>query len=219
MDTKIMPILKEDFYVYCHQTKDDGKCFYIGKGRGRRAYIKDKRNPHWKNKVKKHGGFDAVILVNNITEEKAFELEKDFIKQIGRENLVNMTDGGEGMTGRFGDKNPMWRKSPSEETRKKQSEARIGKYTGENNPNYGKSPSKETRSKMGRLGKDSGRAKSVNQYTKGGVFIKTWYSIMDIKRELMINNSHISQCCLGKRKSAGGYIWRCADTNQFQNTL
>lgn len=32
--------------------------------------------------------------------------------------------------------------------------------------------------------------------------------MMDVQRQLEINASHISECCKGKRKSAGGYIWK-----------
>ena len=35
-------------------------------------------------------------------------------------------------------------------------------------------------------------------------------SINEAERQTGINISHISQCCLGKRRSAGGYYWRFA---------
>lgn len=38
--------------------------------------------------------------------------------------------------------------------------------------------------------------------------IRKWECAMDTERELGISQSNISQCCLGKRKSAGGYIWK-----------
>lgn len=37
---------------------------------------------------------------------------------------------------------------------------------------------------------------------------KTFSSIMEAQRQLNINNSHISRCCLGKEKTAGGYHWK-----------
>lgn len=48
----------------------------------------------------------------------------------------------------------------------------------------------------------------VNQYTKENEFVKTWDSIREIERELNISNSNIVACCKGKRKYAGGYIWK-----------
>ena len=36
-------------------------------------------------------------------------------------------------------------------------------------------------------------------------------SIMEASRQLGINSGHICECCNGKRKSAGGYVWQYAD--------
>ena len=44
-----------------------------------------------------------------------------------------------------------------------------------------------------------------------GDFIKRWHGINKASRELKINHSNIISCCQGKRKTAGGYIWRYAD--------
>ena len=52
--------------------------------------------------------------------------------------------------------------------------------------------------------------KEVNQYDLEGNFIKKWDSIMEVQRTLGIWNTNISACCLGKNKSAGGYIWKFA---------
>lgn len=37
---------------------------------------------------------------------------------------------------------------------------------------------------------------------------KIFSSIMEAQRQLNIGNSHISRCCLGKEKTAGGYHWK-----------
>lgn len=56
--------------------------------------------------------------------------------------------------------------------------------------------------------KDHHMSKKVDQYTKDGVFVKTWDSIMDIKRELWIDTSSISACCKKtKLKSSWWYKW------------
>ena len=47
-----------------------------------------------------------------------------------------------------------------------------------------------------------------NVYDINGNFIKTWDCIGDIERELSVNKSNICQCCKGKYKQTGGYIWR-----------
>ena len=51
-------------------------------------------------------------------------------------------------------------------------------------------------------------AKKVYQYSEDGLFIKEWRCISEAGRELSISNANISMCIKGKRKHAGGYIWR-----------
>lgn len=55
----------------------------------------------------------------------------------------------------------------------------------------------------------SSNKKAVDQYTKDGQYITTYSSAHDAARAIGKQNSnHISECCLGKRKTAGGYIWK-----------
>lgn len=49
--------------------------------------------------------------------------------------------------------------------------------------------------------------KPINQFNKNGDFIKEWLGAKQAGVNLFINASDITQCCLGKKKSAGGYIW------------
>ena len=53
--------------------------------------------------------------------------------------------------------------------------------------------------------------KKVVQYDKENNFIKEWKSIILASKELKIDNSLITKCCKGKRRTAGGYIWRYAN--------
>ena len=53
--------------------------------------------------------------------------------------------------------------------------------------------------------------KSVQMFDKKtGELLATFPSLAEAERVTGIAHSHISQCCLCKRKSAGGYIWRHA---------
>jgi len=96
--------------------------FYIGKGKGSRSHSHEGRNKLWKNIVAKHG-LEVRIWADNLSEEAAFAMEKDWIKLYGRRDLgtgclVNLTDGGEGQS------------NPSAEHRAKISAAHTGnKYT------------------------------------------------------------------------------------------
>jgi hypothetical protein len=50
--------------------------------------------------------------------------------------------------------------------------------------------------------------KSVIQYDKNGNFIKEWGCGFDAAKFLGKQNSAISECCYGKRKTAYGYVWK-----------
>lgn len=53
------------------------------------------------------------------------------------------------------------------------------------------------------------KIKPVLQYDLYGNFIKKWDAVSDAENYLGIkNNTNISACCLGKQKSAWGYIWK-----------
>lgn len=86
------------FYVYAHERASDGKVFYIGKGRGNRAFTKSGRNRHWAHVVGKHG-LNVRLIKSDMPEPCAFSLEMAMIASLGRENLCNLTDGGEGTSG------------------------------------------------------------------------------------------------------------------------
>lgn len=90
-----------DFYVYIHRKKTTKEVFYVGKGKGNRAYVKSRRSTYWKNIANKHGYI--VEFVENGTglqEWYALELEQNLISFYGRKNtsdgsLVNLCDGGD----------------------------------------------------------------------------------------------------------------------------
>lgn len=97
-----------EFYVYLHVRESNGVPFYVGKGRGKRAWSRKSRNSYWNNVVSKNG-LEVYILAENLTEKEAFEFEIATIEMLGLENLTNMTLGGDGSPGL----------SPSKETRNK----------------------------------------------------------------------------------------------------
>jgi hypothetical protein len=86
------------FYVYAHLRKTDRSVFYIGKGKGQRAFVKAARNKMWRSIEKKHGCL-VVVLSRWPDEQGAFDEEERLINYIGIENLSNMTKGGAGAKG------------------------------------------------------------------------------------------------------------------------
>lgn len=58
-----------------------------------------------------------------------------------------------------------------------------------------------------KFGKDNPKSKIVLQI-KNGKILAEFYGTSEAKRKTRINQSNISACCLGKRKTAGGYQWQ-----------
>lgn len=159
--------LKEDMVLYFHRTPDE-KVFYVGIGNKYRPYRKSGRTKWWNNIVNKHG-YSIEIVLENLSKDKAIEMECFYINLFGRAdiglgNLVNMTDGGEGTNNRKQSQETkdkisknsakIWlgKKLPLE-TRIKLSKSHIGIQAGELHPLYGKNRSQETKDKIGKSNK------------------------------------------------------------------
>lgn len=54
------------------------------------------------------------------------------------------------------------------------------------------------------------KAKKIKQYDLQGNLIKEWDCMREIGEQLSLKPSHICNCCKGKRKTTGGYMWRYA---------
>lgn len=90
------------YYIYLHRKATNGDIFYVGKGSGNRAYDTSKkgRNQYW-HRVRDKYGLEIEILFDNLTEEEAFQCEKDVILELEYFSckLTNLTKGGEGPSG------------------------------------------------------------------------------------------------------------------------
>lgn len=88
-----------DHYVYVHKKLTDGSVFYVGQGRGYRIKSPTGRNIHWRRVVAKHG-YSVHKIAEDLSPECALSIERAVIKHYGRQNLTNLTDGGDiGPTG------------------------------------------------------------------------------------------------------------------------
>jgi hypothetical protein len=72
------------YYVYIHKSLDD-KIFYVGKGKGKRAFSKSRRSKAWQKKAQE--GYSVGIIKNFEEESLALNLEISLINTIP--DLVN----------------------------------------------------------------------------------------------------------------------------------
>ena len=139
--------------VYEHLRNDTNEVFYVGIGKKeKRAFSKYGRNPHWKNIVNKVG-YTVNIIHKDIDHKEAKKIEILLIEKYGRKNLglgnlVNMTDGGEGLL------------NPSIETRQRISEVHKGKILSE------ESKKKMSEAKKGKIFSEETRQK-ISEANKG----------------------------------------------------
>ena len=55
---------------------------------------------------------------------------------------------------------------------------------------------------------DHSKSKAVNQYSLDGIYIATYKSASEAERQTGIRNGNVVQCCKGKLKTSGGFIWK-----------
>ena len=58
------------------------------------------------------------------------------------------------------------------------------------------------------------RSKPILQFSKDGTLIKEWPSLSEAYRHLGIACQNICTCLKGRRKSAGGFVWRYASSSE-----
>ncbi len=222
----------KSFYVYAHIRKDTGSIFYIGKGSGKRAWVKSKRNNYWKNVVQKTE-YGVILLYTELAEEEAFKLERQYIKH--HNPSTNLTDGGEGISGyRYvGEKLEKHRKQVKYHMNRKDVKEKLSKIKKKQYNADPKYSVKLRQAKLKSIKEDPTQVerqrKSLLKYyedpnnrhknskSRGGlefVAIKDdsiiWqgYSQKMCAEELRLQQPNINKCLKGVRKTSGGYNFR-----------
>lgn len=202
--------------VYRHRRLDTNEIFYIGIGSSKqRVNKKQSRNKYWHNITNKTK-WCSEILINNITNEEAEELEIFLIKLYGRKKdggkLCNITKGGKGLTGykytqEQKDKvsKRMKGHTVTKETREKIRKSHLGKKLSKyhieklRKSNLNKIVLLETRLKT---------SKAVLKLDMNNKIIEEYYSIREASRKNNISAGHISKVCNNIRKTAGKFKWK-----------
>lgn len=164
-----MEFNKDKWCVYIHRNKINNKA-YIGIAKGNPEHrwgqngkkYKQDSQPVFYNAIQKYGwdNFEHIVWDTNLTHKAAKHIEKILITLFktncrlykNPEYGYNETNGGDGTSGR----------KQSEETRKKMSQNRKGKYTKENSYWYGKHISEETKEKL----RFANKGKQLSEETK-----------------------------------------------------
>lgn len=197
--------------IYKYTNKINGKVYIgqtIDENKRKASHKCSKRNDHFHRAIRKYGwdNFDYEVVFTTISSDPdrlkllLDTMEKYFIKKYNSfKEGYNSTLGGGGNLGYI----------TSEETKKKLSEINKGKRLSEEAKRKIGEASKGRRIPEKSIQKRTQKLnKSVSQNTLEGVFICTYKSASEAARRINGNNSFISSCARGQRKSAYGYIWK-----------
>ncbi len=201
------------------------------------SYKKISYKDNWIYSLLENNNKPELLIIDEVDEVNWEFWEKHYIsyyKSIGCK-LTNISEGGENppnLTGRKRTKDEIGRisksntgKKRSEETRKNISLSKKGKpllhlnngkersqshrknislsLKGRTSPNKGLILSEERKKSLSN-GHNKEKIKVV-QLTKLGEYVETWFGINETEKKLKIR--HISDCCRGKCKTAGGFKW------------
>jgi group I intron endonuclease len=203
------------YIVYLHINPNNEKV-YVGitnqnahkRWKNGHGYTKCKK---FYNAIIKYGwnSFKHIILCRTC-KDRALLLEKTLVKYYKNKNLsYNITDGGEdsipSMLGRHHtDETKKKIRDAAKRPASKEKKIKISiANRGSNNGMFGKPMPLYTKSAI-----VAAISKPVLQLDSNNSIINRFSSASEAERHLNGKGSHISCCCLGKRKTAYGYKWK-----------
>lgn len=219
--------LLSDSYVY-DNLQFSYKPFYVGKGKKRRVYESMKiseSNSIEKNDILKSIGFSPLfqIIESGLSESDALIREQYYIKLIGRNNLVNQTDGGDSPFNQTGNLNPFYGKTRDNDWK----ESHSKKVAGSKHGMYNKKHSDDTLLKIknnSNLGKDLewsekwqqnniDNQKKVYQYDSDMNLLNIFDSVKQASILTGYTESKISKHCRGEILTPKPFYWKYDDND------
>ncbi len=232
------------FYVYMYldprksgwfEYKDIKTIFepiYVGKGNGNRDIdhltIMNCKSDRYKtklyNKLRKLQSLNIKPIIiryrENLSETDSHNLEIELIRRIGREDkklgpLCNLTDGGDGITGKVFTKE--WRENMSKARKGKptwnKGKTNLWKRTEESKELIRQKLKGMKRNEQQCINNSRGQGgKPILQYSLEGNFIKEWNTISEL---LKLGVSNLSNCLYKNKHYANGYLWYKKETNEI----
>lgn len=203
-------VLNKKFGIYVDFIEKDGVVIpgYVGKGQQARINRRVRNKQH-RNYSKKYT-WNRIICFETDDEAEAFATEtqnKPELKDHQRKRQLEVW-------GRPGYKDRLVESHLKAQNRPETIEAQRIAQTG-------KRRTEETKQKQSasakivcarpweierRSGANSSRAVAVEQYTIGGIFVSKYDTVTEARK--VAKSQHVSDVCLGKRKSAGGFVWK-----------
>jgi group I intron endonuclease len=208
-------------YIYILRHPETFKIKYVGKTNNiKRRFAQhkskkclektgSKKLASWILKLISNSMLPVMEIIEECTDNWA-EREKYWISYYVNNNLCNLSEGGEGVghndSTKSKIKNALLGRKRSNEEKKAISKAmtgvKRGKYTNTEGHKKRYEDLEERKKCAIKL------RKKVGQYDLENNLIQEFESAREASRQLNIDCGSISKCCLGKNKSAGGYIWK-----------
>lgn len=216
--------MSRKYYVYIHRRQSDGRIFYVGKGCDRRAYSTYKRGKWWEKVSSKHGRIVEIVR-HFQSEHSALDFEITLIAFFRMSQpLVNITDGGDGVSGlrhseeskaKMSGPRPnakQWLKgcNAPDYLKEKWRKAKLGK---KQSPEHAeKSRTNKTGCKISDTSKFNLDKRKPVKNCQGEVFKSAAEAARVLSQRIGVNASqgNITMCIHGTRKSAYGMKWSFA---------